>query len=325
MNLTVMPFYTQAVSRIIRIMLKPIVSLLVLVAITARVASGADSESTTDSGPLPCQTIPKPARDILQPASNIGNSLRTMVYHGVDKSRGGYYDAYTNNDYHTNVTAYVQLVEDSSKSTGRGGYWIINSSFNSTCSIMSAFAGYTSNDRATLLFHSYYLDIPSGESRTAFINTTTGCYINYTEYQLDNYKSGGDAITAYFYNGSATIYCSDTATNCNSDPQWCISEVSQSADPNIMNSSHALNTTSNGFFDLRPTGPHPLLATGHPVPLRNENGELLSKLDVAASGSPPPPLPAAGKGDGPVFSDATCLSRIMMLTLIVVTLMGRVG
>ena len=297
-----MPFYTQAVSRIIRIMLKPIVSLLVLVAITAGVASGADSESTTDSGPLPCQTIPKPARDILQPASNIGNSLRTMVYHGVDKSRGGYYDDYTNNDYHTNVTAYVQLVEDSSKSTGRGGYWIINSSFNSTCSIMSAFAGYTSNDRATLLFHSYYLDIPSGESRTAFINTTTGCYINYTEYQLDNYKSGGDAITAYFYNGSATIYCSDTATNCNS-----------------------LNTTSNGFFDLRPTGPHPLLATGHPVPLRNENGELLSKLDVAASGSPPPPLPAAGKGDGPVFSDATGLSRIMMLTLIVVTLMGRVG
>ena len=104
-----------------------------------------------------------------------------MVYNGVDKSRDGHSAS------ESNVTAYVQFLGDTSNSSSTanlsnsGDYRVVNTSLSDMTGDI-AFAGYTSDERTTLVscwFTVQALGCGETELRFARINMSTGRCVHY--------------------------------------------------------------------------------------------------------------------------------------------------
>ena len=216
-----------------------------------------------------------------------------VAYRGVDTSRG----------HRVNVTAFVNVwgAGDGGRGDGGsngsdGGYQIVNASMsvNAPAGNVSrydffSFAGYTSYDYAVVDFR---LLLPGVRDVDAFIDASTGYCINYTE----TFPIESGVYLTVVANDTTALYTNDSmggrSVYYNVDLRYVDPVSSETLEQdvymlvqNVMNSAHALNTTSEALFSLGPHGPYPLDKYGFPVVRRNDAGEALRPQAAAA---PPP-------------------------------------
>ena len=260
-------------------------------------------------------------------SSTSGSHGNILVYHGVDRSRG--------DNFASNVTAYVQFSGETSGSStttnlsNRGDYWIVNSSF-SDMSGEVAFAGYTSDERTTLVsrwFTVQALATHESENRTAYIDIASGRCINYT---LVIKGPAAGLVDTYFANDTNAVLLTYPAVSYvfynirghymnPDDPTAMIWGGAYEVIQSVMNTSHALNVSTGGHFALGPHGPYPLLDSGRPVTLQNAKGEALSHILTADAPPTPSTWVSPVKGCWPLYPDMSivmCTVNIVIMALI---------
>ena len=244
-----------------------------------------------------------------------------VVYRGVDTSRGKPF---------SNVTAFVNVFGDgavgaptgsngaSSSNGEEWGYQIVNASISGKVDFpgVSAsnlnFAGYTSYDYATIAFR-YSSEDPDKAGKLAYIDAGSGYCINFTQTE----SIASSMVIEYFAKDTLTLNFNTTwgvnFTYHNvdlryiegSDPSNILDQDTYFLIQTIMNSNHALNATSESFFNLGPHGPYPLDYYGYPVVLRNDAGEVLRPLAAA---------PPAGKGSVHAWTLGAFTSVVTLMT-----------
>ena len=313
---TTLPVVSHALRRLLLLMLLVIASLTTLTAFKLPVAHSA-AQAASESLPAATAYHCSPGSEIFKGIHylpELGSSQprngTIVVYCGVDKSR------LRDTGYQFNVTAFVNVWGNSSdgvsgSDSGDPGYQIVNVSMAEMSSEgkgydFFTFAGYTSFDYTTILYRRDTLQ-PLGDSlpdmNLGYINAGTGLCVNYTETITASYLSystsgGGERLTkrvTYFVNDTTNVFMNNSLRQSYAyknvdlsyinpaDPTDVLDQSVYFAIQRIMNSKYVLNATSHAFFNLGPHGPYALDAHGYPVVLRNDAGEALHPLAVAAS------------------------------------------